>query len=214
MIRMISNWVCIPFALYIVYTNTFLAYEDVAHITPLTKADIIAFYDRYISPLSPERAKLSVHLIAQSTPKLHSVEEQRAEALALATTLFAEHKIPLDLENLSSQLNALSLDSSSKNTDAILDTLVKHVTDLELPVETVKKVTEEASAALGLAVVGPAGEQPEVLTGEVAQTEKIGNGTMPVHIKDVHAWKAGLLLSKGVKPVKDLEEFVESEAKL
>ena len=43
------------------------AEHDVAYIAPLTKDDMITFYDRYISPTSPSRAKLSVHMLAQST---------------------------------------------------------------------------------------------------------------------------------------------------
>ena len=92
---------------------------------------------------------------------------------------------------------------------------MNHVrTDLGLPTETADKVRDEASVALGLAIVGPAGEQPEVLTGETKEVERIGNGTTPVYIKDARAWKAGLVMSQGVRPVKDLEEFLEGGSKL
>ena len=84
--------------------------------------------------------------------------------------------------------------------------------------EKIKATLEPIEAALGLAVVGPAGETPEVLTGSTVEEGKtpavIGNGTVPVLIKDVHLFKAGLQLSTGVKPVKDLSEFVEGDAKL
>ena len=43
---------------------------------------------------------------------------------------------------------------------------------------------------------------------------KIGNGTTPTIIKDVHVWKAGLEVSRGARPVGDLSDFEELEAKL
>lgn len=36
----------------------------------------------------------------------------------------------------------------------------------------------------------------------------------PVWIEDVRSWKAGLEVSTGAQPVRDLSEFMESEAKL
>jgi insulysin len=194
-----------------------LAYEDVAQLTPLTKADMVSFYNQYISPLSPERAKLSVHLLAQAAPKTPSAEEQRADALSLAKSILAENEVSQQVEKLSSRLNALVLDSSSNHADTLFETITSHVSeDLNLPTETADKVISEAKAALGLAVVGPAGEQPDVLTEKADQNavQKVGNGTTPVYIQDIVTWKAGLLLSKGVKPVKDLEEFVDGSSKL
>ena len=32
----------------------------------LTKADVIQFFDKFIHPKSPARAKLSIHLVAQA----------------------------------------------------------------------------------------------------------------------------------------------------
>lgn len=178
---------------------------------------MIAFYNEFISPLSPKRAKLSVHLLAQAAPKVASAEEQRADALSLATSILVENDVSQQIDKLSSRLNGIVLDASSNHAETLLETIASHVSeDLNLPAETAEKVLSEAKAALGLAVVGPAGEQPEVLTEKVDEdaVHKVGNGTTPVYIKDVLVWKAGLLLSKGVKPVKDLEEFVEGSSKL
>lgn len=46
--------------------NDGTARNDVAAIKVLTKADMIEFYDHFIHPISPHRAKLAVYLIAQS----------------------------------------------------------------------------------------------------------------------------------------------------
>ena len=41
-------------------------YRDVENIEPLTKNDLLEFFLQYIHPFSSTRAKLSVHLIAQT----------------------------------------------------------------------------------------------------------------------------------------------------
>ncbi|KAH7303590.1 Metalloenzyme, LuxS/M16 peptidase-like protein [Stachybotrys elegans] len=43
---------------------------DAAHIKPLTKADMQEFYNRYLSPASKTRARISVHLHARGTSEL------------------------------------------------------------------------------------------------------------------------------------------------
>lgn len=119
--------------------------HDVAQLKPLTKSDLIEFFNRYISPSSPVRAKLAVHMLAQSSPKSAPAAETEREGV----TSGSEPKSP------------------------------------ETPVEVI---------------------------GE--ENMKIGNGTTPTIIKDVHVWKAGLEVSRGARPVKDLSDFEELEAKL
>lgn len=48
-------------------TNSFAAQEDAAHVSALTKSEMIEFYSTYIAPISPTRAKLVVDLVAQSS---------------------------------------------------------------------------------------------------------------------------------------------------
>ncbi|GFF53029.1 hypothetical protein IFM58399_09476 [Aspergillus lentulus] len=43
------------------------AYHDVENIEPLTKKDILEFFNQYIHPSSSTRAKLSIHLIARAS---------------------------------------------------------------------------------------------------------------------------------------------------
>lgn len=49
--------------------NTFTVFEDAKHIKPLTKADMIAFFNEYVDPSSPARAKLAVHMHALGKSK-------------------------------------------------------------------------------------------------------------------------------------------------
>lgn len=119
--------------------------HDVAQLKPLTKPDLIEFFNHYISPSSPVRAKLAVHMLAQSSPKSPPVAETEKEGV----TSGPEPKSP---------------------------------------------------------------EAPVKIIGE--ENMKIGNGTTPTIIKDVHVWKAGLEVSRGARPVRDLSDFEELEAKL
>ncbi|KAF2705769.1 LuxS/MPP-like metallohydrolase [Pleomassaria siparia CBS 279.74] len=186
--------------------------EDVKHLTPLTKSDLKTCFAHYLSPSSPHRAKLSVHLIAQAKPKEPTPEEKKTTAIAQFTTILTAEKITPNDAALKSRIDAIS---DTDTTVAIASAISAHLTeDLKLEKEVVDKVLDEAKAALGLADVGKVAE-PEVLeNGDVESVVKGGNGTTPVIIKDVHAWKAGLQMSTGGRPVKDLGEYVEGAAKL
>jgi insulysin len=59
------------------------AQEDAAQVEKLTQAEMIDFYERFIDPTSPTRAKLIVQLIAQGTsPKPEEADAKREEATA------------------------------------------------------------------------------------------------------------------------------------
>jgi insulysin len=49
-----------------------LVYHDAANIKALTKDDMIQFFAHYISPSSPARSKLAVHLLAQGVSEAPS----------------------------------------------------------------------------------------------------------------------------------------------
>ena len=165
---------------------------------------MIAFYTRHISPSSPHRAKLSVHLVAQASAKEPSLEEKKTQALSVIQTIANEEHTPVDAAALQSRLDSVT---SEKEIPAAVSAYLSE--DLKLGKEQVAKVADEASAALGLAESG---------VGEVKPAEKVdiqeSSANEPVLITDVRAFKAGLFASQGVKPVRNLEEFMEDAAKL
>jgi insulysin len=65
---------------YKAFTNSMIAYEDAAQIKLLTKANMIEFFNHNISPSSPARSKLAIHLNAQ-TPE--TVVEDGMKTLAI-----------------------------------------------------------------------------------------------------------------------------------
>ncbi|PYH69811.1 uncharacterized protein BO88DRAFT_414297 [Aspergillus vadensis CBS 113365] len=44
-----------------------MIYQEVEHVEPLTKKNILEFFNQFIYPSSSTRAKLSIHLIAQAS---------------------------------------------------------------------------------------------------------------------------------------------------
>jgi insulysin len=165
---------------------------------------MIAFYAHHISPSSPHRAKLSVHLTAQSKPKEPTLDEKKTQALAVLQTIANEEKTTIDADKLQARLN--DVNEVAKLPAAISAHLAE---DQKLGQEEVAKIADEATAALGLAESG---------VGEVKPAEKVdiqeADAKQPVVITDVRAFKAGLFASTGAKPVRNLEEFMEDAAKL
>lgn len=156
------------------------------------------FYAHYISTASPSRAKLSVHLQAQSKPKEPSLQEKKDAAVTALTALFAEQKITTaDTDAVKTSINAVTSPSE------IPEALSTYLDSLSLAKETKETVLDGAKAALGVADAGLPAEPKAESDGESK-----GAG-QPVLIQDVYAWKAGMQVSAGVKAVRPLEEFVD-----
>jgi insulysin len=168
---------------------------------------MVDFYNHYISTSSSQRSKLSVHLQAQAKAKEPSLDERKTAAAAALKIILAEHKITANDEAFQTRMK----DVSSK--DAIPDAVATHLTDdLKVEKEVANKVLDGAKAALGVADSGlPAA--PQALDAS-ADVKSIVDASHPVLIEDVHAWKASMQVSSGVRPVRNLEEFVEVAEKL
>jgi len=168
---------------------------------------MVAFYAHYISPSSPQRSKLSVHLQAQSKPKEPTLDEKKASAIAVLQVILTEHKIESKPEDIKSAIN------NASSAESIPESVFTYLNGtLELAGDVKDKVLDETKAALGVADSGLPAE-PEVL--DVAKdVGNVSDASHPVIIKDIYAWKAGMQVSAGVRPVRKLEEFVEVAEKL
>lgn len=186
-----------------------IAETDVKNLEPLTKAEMKEFYLRHISPSSPDRAKLSVHLIAQKQAKEPTLEEQKTKMAVVLQAIFEAERLTGNETALASRIEAMT---SKSDIPAVISAHLKE--DIKLGAEQVDKVFDEAQAALGLADAGLSGD---VVPADEAMTVtgvQGGHAKEPVLITDVHAFKAGLQLSTGPRPVRNLEEFMEDAAKL
>jgi insulysin len=180
--------------------------HDVEHLKPLTKQDIIEFFNHFISPTSPTRAKLAVHMLAQSSP----ATEKNEQVVKLVSELLTANKVDVKDEDLQKHFDAVEKPAKQEDLVAVLST---YLGELKLEANLVAKVVEQGKAALAAALIETE-SQREVVEADGETHVKLGNGTTPIVIRDVHAWKAGLEVSKGARPVQDLSEFEEIEAKL
>ena len=167
---------------------------------------MVEFYKTYVSTSSSQRSKLSVHLQAQAKAKEPSVEEQKTAAVAALKIILTEHKLDFDEETF--QKRVADASSNEQISKAVASYLAE---DLKVEKDIATKVLDEAKAALGVADSGlPATPQPLDAAADVKSVD----ASHPVLITDVHAWKASLQISTGVRPVRNLEEFVEVAEKL
>jgi insulysin len=141
-----------------------------------------------------------VHLQAQSKPKEPTLDEKKQAALASLTVILNEQKITPDTDAINSHL------SSASSPTAIPDAVAAYLATLSLNDTTTATILDSAKAALGIADAG--------LPAEPAVETQAAGAKQPVLIRDVHAWKAGMQVSAGVKPVRALEEFVEIAERL
>ncbi|KAF2235935.1 LuxS/MPP-like metallohydrolase [Viridothelium virens] len=197
--------------------------EDVAHIQPLTKPDVLEFFRYHMVPSSPHRTKASIHLRAQSSASDDTVSETREKAIAVILKILSQLGVAkVDEALLRERFKDVELQVDSI-TNGILSFLEN---DAAMAKDEVAKIIEQVKMIL--AQVFPAKPDTEVNgspampNGTVNNTEQAGqkpsqlsNGiTEPQVIKDPWSWKAGMEVSKGPRAVKDLSEFEELEPKL
>ncbi|KAK8154267.1 a-pheromone processing metallopeptidase Ste23 [Phyllosticta citribraziliensis] len=182
--------------------------EDVAHIEPLKKADILNFYHKHISPRSSTRAKVSVHMLAQSKP---------TDGNNLVSTIekfLSSQGVPSKTDALAKRLE--NVDVASGNVGDVVTAISAHlVEDLKLATEKVQDVMAQGQAAMGqlLPAAGAAASNSDKADSATGQEEEEAKGG-PIKITDVRDFKASLQVSKGPTAVKELSEFEELEPKL
>ncbi|KAL2024660.1 hypothetical protein VTK56DRAFT_6861 [Thermocarpiscus australiensis] len=174
------------------------AQRDAEAIRPLTKADMIDFFNHYIHPCSPSRAKIAVYLEAQAKSDVSTKQiSELVKTLELGSTASAQAAT-----DLQARLSAAGHDVDEEVAglrDYLLHQLKVAEGKIDVAVEAWRKLHAEHGP--GNAVVKDA-EPPS------------SNGMTPIFIDDVRAFKASLPASKGASPLKDLSEYEDLEAKL
>lgn len=169
-----------------------------AHIKPLTKKEMIDFFNEYIHPKSPSRAKLAVYFVAQAKSDVST--QQISEVIA-----------KLGLDSKTSAKAATDLQARLSAADHDED---KEINGLKEYLLHDLKVTEDK--------IDAAAEAWRRLHAQNKQASDVvkdakppsANGTIPHLIDDVRAFKAGLAATAGARPAKDLSEYEELDSKL
>ncbi|KAI9726090.1 MAG: Insulinase (Peptidase M16) [Chrysothrix sp. TS-e1954] len=190
--------------------------EDVELTRPLTKEDMMEFYDTFINPASKKRSKLSVHLVAQASAVEQAKEMSPAERTQTMSALLSEG---LSTQGLSSSPDKLTsrlegVDIASGDQVAILDAVSTHMKDdLQASDEQTTSFIDQARVLLPatLPSLGVNVKPSEALVNGDAVAPTIAKA---VNIEDVRVWKASMMMSKGPVAVKDISGYEDREAKL
>ncbi|KAI4229441.1 MAG: hypothetical protein L6R36_000895 [Xanthoria steineri] len=187
---------------------------DVANVKPVTKQDMVDFFNHYIHPTSPARAKLSVHMIAQSTPKpatgdekKPSPAEQKDHLVAVLGEYFTSLSISTDQDQLTKRFERVDLTGRAL-IPSILTALSTYMReDAKVPEEQSAAIVEQGQKMMGSVL-------PELGIEILVDEEDLPSAPTvkeTVFIEDVFAYKSGLALSQGPVPVTPLSEFEEKD---
>lgn len=199
------------------YFDFHSAEEDVAHLRPLSKADLIDFFNHYIHPTSPHRAKLSVHMIAQGSPAVlasHIPEaDKKTKFLGLLSKYLTSGGVGVDTEVLTQRFK--SVDVAGGDRLGIAEALSTYLSEdaQKLPDE-VSTIIANGEQLLATALPSLGIEVPPVVDGadgDLPEAPPVKETTL---IENVHDFKASLPVSVGPRPVTDLRNFEELEPKL
>ena len=190
--------------------------KDVAYLRPLTKNDLVEFFEHYIHPTSPARAKLSIHMIAQSSPKavggnISSVE-QKEKVVGLVGKYLTSFGVQVDADQLNQRFE--NVDVAGGDQISIVEAISMYLaSDVALPADKKKDIIDQAKQLLATVLPSLGIEVTPVIdvTSNLPEAPPVQATT---YIENVHEYKARLEASSGARPVTDLSEFEDTEPKL
>lgn len=189
---------------------------DVAHIKPLTKNHMIDFFQHYVEPTSPYRAKLSIHMVAQSSPKAvagkMSPEEQREKIVSLLGKSLTSMGIEAEGDKLTKNFSSVNVAGGDQK--AILHALSTYLRSLQTSEDQIAKIIEQVQQLLGTILPSLGIETQRDMEDGVSELPKAPEVKPATLIEDVHDYKASLAVSAGARPVTSLKEFEDVEPKL
>jgi len=167
-------------------------------IKPLTKAEMIEFFDHYMHPASPHRAKLAIYFVAQAKSDVSTRQiSELIKTLDLGADIAAQAAA-----DLQARLSAAGHDEE-KEVQGLRDYLLHDLKVTEAKIDAAVESWRKLHAQnLGTNGVVKDAKPPS------------SNGTSPFVIEDVRDFKASLTATVGPRPVKDLTEYEDLDSKL
>jgi insulysin len=194
---------------------------EVSILSPISKKDLQDFYKHFIKPSSSHRSKVAIHLIAQSAPSeiasSMTPEEQSQKVMTLLAQYLNSAGIAVDHEQLGKRM--ANADIASGDQDTLIEAVHTYLVE-DAGIEASKAGAVIAEGQKLMATTLPSlgiSTNPKSLSGEDQDAPTLTSAqpmTPVTFIKDPHKFKAGLRVSAGALPVKDLSEFAETESKL
>ena len=192
---------------------------EAEHIRALSKADMMEFFNHYIHPTSPQRAKLSVHLMARTSPKSvagnMSQSEQKEKVLSVLGKYLTAMGLEADAEKLEQHFE--DVDVLGGDVDGIIQAIGAYLSkDAGTPQDKVSEVFEQGQQLLGniLPGLGIEVKTKTDVDDAGADLPPAPQTKQTTYIEDVRHYKSGLDVSAGPRPVTNLSQFEETEAKL
>ena len=190
--------------------------KDVAYLRPLKKQDLVDFFEYYIHPTSPARAKLSIHMIAQSSPKVVggniSSVEQKEKVVGLVWKYLTSFGVQVDADQLNQRFE--NVDVAGGDQVSIVEAISTYLaSDGALPADKQKEIIDQAKQLLGTVLPSLGIEVTPVIDG-TSNFPEAPPVKATTYIENVHEYKARLEASAGARPVTDLSEFEDTEPKL
>jgi insulysin len=176
-----------------------IAKQDTTEMKLLTKATMIEFFNEYIHPESPRRAKLVVYLTAKAKS---DVSTRQISELVRTLDLSGE-RAGQAATDLQARLTAAHHDEAQeleRMRHYLLKDLMVVEGKVDAAVDAWKRISKDHKAN---------GNGAEVSRDALSR-----NGTRPVRIEDVRDFKCGLSATAGPRPVRDLSEFEDLDSKL
>jgi len=159
---------------------------------------MVEFFNRYIHPSSTQRAKLAIYFVAQAKSDV-STKQISELVKGLELDADASAKAATDLQ---AHLSAAAHDEE-KEVEGLKNYLLHELKVMEGKVDAAVDVWRKLHAQnLGTNGVVKDAQPPS------------SNGTTPAVIDDVRDFKAGLTVTAGARPAKDLSEYEELDCKL
>ncbi|RMZ82427.1 hypothetical protein DV737_g2137, partial [Chaetothyriales sp. CBS 132003] len=193
------------------YFNFYQVDHDVRQIRQISKQDLIAFFDRYVDPASPTRAKLAIHLEAQA--KADAVESKPEEQKAQFIDLLEQVLFSLDVGAQTEPLAKVFAQVDISKTDKVIEASKAYMS-ASLPATRIAEVATQLRDAVPQMLIALNITPPPVVENGDEGAEVAAGAPAATLITDVHKWKAGLQVSRGPVSVVDLKELEEVEAKL
>ncbi|OJJ43998.1 hypothetical protein ASPZODRAFT_18773 [Penicilliopsis zonata CBS 506.65] len=181
--------------------------NDAAGVRSLTKADIVQFYNQFIAPQSSTRAKLSIHLIAQSNTNGNAADgpqDRQARVVAELGKQLEAAGFAADTDRLEAALK-----KATEKSEVLSAFHTFMLSEMSLSEEQAKPVLSKAEQNLGLVFGSPAEGSELTNSG----TEKPQQPAI-TYITNVPEFKTRLSVSAGPHPVTDLTEFEDFDPKL
>ena len=193
---------------------------DVAHLKPLTKSDLVEFFNYYIHPVSSTRAKLSIHMIAQSgiqsAAGSMSSGEQKEKVLGSLKKYLTATGVAVDVEKLTKRFATIDVAGGDRAgiTEAVGAYLQE---DMAIPKEQSQQIISQGQSLLSTVLPSLGIETPPLVDGGEEKAEEFPEAPpvkVTTFVENVHEYKAMLEVSAGPRPVTELSEFEDVEPKL